>query len=299
MSRSFDFAVNAEKVVIKQKGKNKYKVKLAGVGDFLKYQTWSSTNANNINDDRSVSSVHVKDWVKNNFGSDLPGLPPTPGGLQVSPLFVDINLDGRSLNSNTFAPTFAPTAVMEVNNKKYIFVIENASYNNKKIYNTVFNVSTNQIVKNNVSKHLVKLPINKKLHKVRFDIDSSDTVSGSLVVNSSTSSYINNGNPSIFTPITLTFQYNPNNQNSIVINTFSASPSKLPGNSSNNGITAWNNFFSTLLLCSQPQSIQCPNPDSGLCILCTATAYYDNSENKKINTNIGEFGFTFEYIAQT
>lgn len=28
MSRSFDFAVNAEKVIIKQKGKNKYKVKL-------------------------------------------------------------------------------------------------------------------------------------------------------------------------------------------------------------------------------------------------------------------------------
>ena len=61
-----------------------------------------------------------------------------------------------------------------------VYPFENASYNKKKIYNTVFNVSTNQIVKNNVSKHLVKLPINKKLHKVRFDIDSSDTVSDTV-----------------------------------------------------------------------------------------------------------------------
>ena len=47
MSRGFDFVVKAEKVVIKEKGDNNYKVKLAGLSDFLKYQVWSSTNANN------------------------------------------------------------------------------------------------------------------------------------------------------------------------------------------------------------------------------------------------------------
>lgn len=48
-SRGFDFVVKAEKVVIKEKGDNNYKVKLAGLSDFLKYQVWSNTNANNSN----------------------------------------------------------------------------------------------------------------------------------------------------------------------------------------------------------------------------------------------------------
>ena len=161
---------------------------------------------------------------------------------------------------------------MEVNNQKYIFVIENASYNKKKIYNTVFNVSTNQIVKNNVSKHLVKLPIHKKLHKVRFDIDSSDIVSGSLTVNSTTSS----GTVTTFKPsFKLTFQYSPDNQNSIIVNSFSAS-------GSGNGLAEWNTF-APLLKCPSPY-VQC---NFGACLLpqfsfCPVTAQYDYN-NKKIN----------------
>ena len=61
MPKGFDFVVKAEKVVIKEKGDNKYKVKLAGLGDFLKYQVWSSTNASNINGDRSIFLLHAKD----------------------------------------------------------------------------------------------------------------------------------------------------------------------------------------------------------------------------------------------
>ena len=38
MSKCFDFVVKAEKVVIKEKSDNNYKVKLAGLSDFLKYQ---------------------------------------------------------------------------------------------------------------------------------------------------------------------------------------------------------------------------------------------------------------------
>ena len=298
MSRSFDFAVNAEKVIIKKQGKNKYKIKLAGVGDFLKYQTWSSTNTNNINGDRSVSLVHVKDWVQNNFGSGLIDVfqPETVAGVIFG---VDITsllnqadegiLDSGFLSS--FA--FAPTAVMEVNNQKYIFVIENASYNKKKIYNTVFNVSTNQIVKNNVSKHLVKLPIHKKLHKVRFDIDSSDIVNGSLTVNTcSYSGYFGTG-VTTFGPFTLNFKYYPNSQNSsrnrIRISSFTASDSS-SGNGSNDGLNEWNSLYKTILLCLA----KCSNPGSGSCVSCTATAYYD-SVNNKINITIGGTTlFTFE-----
>lgn len=134
---------------------------------------------------------------------------------------------------------------MEVNNQKYIFVIENASYNKKKIYNTVFNVSTNQIVKNNVSKHLVKLPIHKKLHKVRFDIDSpSDTVSdtvnpvsGSL----SASSVIYTAAPvatNITPPLIIDFKYY-SSSGSIDMNSFKVS------GKNNTVIQQWNNFASS------------------------------------------------------
>jgi hypothetical protein len=60
MSKSFDFVVKAKQVIIKNKCHNKYQVELAGVGDFLKYQTWSSTNTNNVNGKRNVSLVNAK-----------------------------------------------------------------------------------------------------------------------------------------------------------------------------------------------------------------------------------------------
>jgi len=175
MSKSFDFVVKAKKVVIKKQGDHKYKVKLAGISDFLKYQAWSK---NNINGDHSVSLVSSKDWVKNNFTS-----------------------------SNNFQPSFTPTTIMEVGNTKYCFVIENATYNNKnKKYNTVFNVSTNQIVRNNISKHLLKLPINKKLNNVRFDIDSSSYITVTLPIQSIIPSLSSYGVTT--TGISLTFTYN-------------------------------------------------------------------------------------------
>ena len=105
MSRGFDFVVKAEKVVIKEKGDNNYKVKLDGVGDFLKYQVWSSTNANNINGDRSVFLLHAKDWVEH----------------------------FKIVNSNNSIQSFTPTTVVEIDNKKYVTVITNAEFKNKKV----------------------------------------------------------------------------------------------------------------------------------------------------------------------
>jgi len=225
MSRSFDFVVKAKKVVIKKQGDHKYKVKLAGLGDFLKYQVWSNTNANNINGDRSVSLVNAKDWVKNNFGSNLDGL--TEANIP-SPFTTNTILDIKpeTIFGNSLPVSFTPTTIMEVGNKKYIFVIEDATYNiNKKKYNTVFYISTKQIVKNNVSKHLVKFPINKKLNNVRFDIDSSDNLSVTVNVTTMSSQIpelanytISNFAPS---PYDLSFSYNPNTL-SIDTNTFSS-----------------------------------------------------------------------------
>ena len=140
MSRSFDFVVKAEKVVIKEKGDNNYKVKLAGVGDFLKYQVWSK---NNINGDRSVFLLHAKDWVE------------------------QFNI----VNSNSdVSKSFTPTTVIEIDNKKYVTIITNAEFKNKKV---IFHMSTDDVIFNSKKMNKMnKLP-KGEFYNVRFDIDDS------------------------------------------------------------------------------------------------------------------------------
>ena len=143
MSRGFDFVVKAEKVVIKEKGDNNYKVKLAGLSDFLKYQVWSSTNANNINGDRSVFLLRAKDWVE----------------------------QFKIVNSNSdVSKSFTPTTVIEIDNEKYVTVITNAEFKNKKV---IFHMSTDDVKFNSKKmKKMNKLPKGEFLN-VRFDIDDS------------------------------------------------------------------------------------------------------------------------------
>lgn len=158
MSRGFDFVVKAEKVVIKEKGDNNYKVKLDGVGDFLKYQVWSSTNANNINGDRSVFLLHAKDWVE----------------------------QFKIVNSNRSIQSYTPTTVVEIDNKKYVTVITNAEFKNKKV---IFHMSTDDVKFNSKKmKKMNKLPKGEVLN-VRFDIDD-------IVYNS----YCNDGCTNVFLP---------------------------------------------------------------------------------------------------
>ena len=141
MSRGFDFFVKAEKVVIKKKSNNKYKVTV-NVGDFLKYQVWSSTNSNNINGNRSVSLVNAKDWVE----------------------------QFKIVNSNNSIRSYKPTTVVEIDNKKYVTVITNAEFKNKKV---IFHMSTDDVKFNSKKmKKMNKLPKGEFLN-VRFDIDDS------------------------------------------------------------------------------------------------------------------------------
>ena len=143
MSRGFDFVVKAEKVVIKEKGDNNYKVKLAGLSDFLKYQVWSNTNANNINGDRSVFLLRAKDWVE------------------------QFNI----VNSNSdVSKSFTPTTVIEIDNEKYVTIITNAEFKNKKV---IFHMSTYDVKFNSKKmKKMNKLP-KGEFYNVRFDIDDS------------------------------------------------------------------------------------------------------------------------------
>jgi len=164
MSKSFDFVVKAEKVVINEQSDNNYKVKLTGVGDFLKYQTWSSTNANNINDDRKVYLVRTKKWVE---------------------LF-------KTANSDVSNP-FTPTTVIEIDNKKFVTVMTNAKFKNNKV---IFYVSTDDVTFDSKKmKKTNKLP-KGELHNVRFDIDGSS-------INNICSSLCNTDS-SFFVPTSLT-----------------------------------------------------------------------------------------------
>ena len=143
MPKGFDFVVKAEKVVIKEKGDNNYKVKLAGLSDFLKYQVWSNTNENNINGDRSVFLLRAKDWVE------------------------QFNI----VNSNSdVSKSFTPTTVIEIDNEKYVTIITNAEFKNKKV---IFHMSTDDVKFNSKKmEKMNKLPKGEFLN-VRFDIDDS------------------------------------------------------------------------------------------------------------------------------
>jgi len=140
MSRGFDFVVKAEKVIIKEKGDNNYKVKLAGLSDFLKYQVWSSTNSNNINGNRSVSLVNAKDWVE----------------------------QFKIVNSNNSIRSYKPTTVIEIDNKKYVTVITNAEFKNKKV---IFHISTDDVKFNSKKMKKMNKLLKGEFYNIRFDID--------------------------------------------------------------------------------------------------------------------------------
>ena len=144
MSKSFNFVVKADKVVIKEQGDNNYKVKLTGVGEFLKYQTWSNTNANNINDDRKVYLVRTKKWVE---------------------LF-------KTANSYISNP-FTPTTVIEIDNKRFVTIMTNAKFKYNKV---IFYMSTDDVTFDSKKmKKMNKLP-KGEYHNVRFDIDDSESI---------------------------------------------------------------------------------------------------------------------------
>ena len=134
---------------------NDYIIKFKKVGLFLVYQTWSNDNED-VNKNRKVALVNSKKWVE---------------------LFNNSN----SNSDDSF--TFTPTTVMEIKNKKYSFVINEAFFNEKD--KLIFKVSTNEIkLSTGMNEKLKTIPLGCH-ENVRFDIDSILLGSG----NSSSSSH--------------------------------------------------------------------------------------------------------------
>ena len=135
---------------------NDYIIKFKKVGFFLVYQTWSNDNAD-VNKNRKVSLVNSKKWVElfNSYKSN--------SGVDTDSSF-----------------TFTPTTVMEIKNKKYLFVINEAFFNEKD--KLIFKVSTNEIkLSIGMNEKLKIIPLGRH-ENVRFDIDSisgSDSGNGS------------------------------------------------------------------------------------------------------------------------
>ena len=124
-------------VKISKTDEKKYKIKFKKISDFLVYQVWVDDKT--VNENRNVLNQKAIDWVNTNFTN----------------------------NKNI---SFTPTTVMELGNKKYVFVIINAYMNNKN--EVVFSVSTKSI--NTESLANSRLPIGK-FQNVRFDIDPTPT----------------------------------------------------------------------------------------------------------------------------
>jgi len=139
----FDQVVKGN-VYIKQMSKNKYKITFRKIDNFLKYQVWSDSSKN-LNERRIVYYQKAKKWVQ-----DF--------------ILLNTNLKKKS------KPLFTPTAVIEIGNNKYVFVLDKAKLNCKD--RIVFNVSTKEIVLlNSTSKKMLKIPCGHH-DDVRFDIDS-------------------------------------------------------------------------------------------------------------------------------
>lgn len=121
---------------------NDYIIKFKKVGLFLVYQTWSNDNED-VNKNRKAALVNSKKWVElfNNYKSNL---------------------------EDSF--TFTPTTVMEIKHKKYLFVINEAFFNEKD--KLIFKVSTNEIKLSSGLNKKLKIPPLGYHENVRFDIDS-------------------------------------------------------------------------------------------------------------------------------
>lgn len=170
--------IKDEKITSKNLNYN-YKIIFRKIGKFLVYQTWDKDDSVKINFPKGEhnSTRTLRQELKNN-----------PDAKDVLELTINndrlVNLEDFKLwitqafyqNVSNKKTPFQPTTVMEIENKKFVFVITNAEITPSD--KVVFYVSTKEIRlqnqnrnQNNNMKSMVKLP-RGCFKNVRFDIDS-------------------------------------------------------------------------------------------------------------------------------
>jgi hypothetical protein len=185
VGRKYDQVVKGD-VSILRINKNSYKITFDKIGKFLLYQVWDEKGVDTYTYTPNNPS---NDDPPRNYSSAVKYAYENPDKVKT----VDVNINNyryiiiknekkwveyfNTLNSRI---NFTPTTVMQISNKKYVFVIKKAKINKKG--ELVFYVATKEIniindcKSDKVTKIFKKLPIGK-YHNVRFDIDDSQYTS--------------------------------------------------------------------------------------------------------------------------
>jgi hypothetical protein len=171
-SRSYDQVVKGDvKIVeIKNNSEYNYKITFHKIGKFLQYQVWDDKGTvpvTSLNGYTAQKSRDAQQYIQNN-----------PDKVSTVNYELNNDRDVRFKNAKEWIawynsiPDFTPTTVMQIDYKKYVFVIKKAKINtNDKV---VFYISTKEIHLDTSKKlkSLKKIPTDKHIYKnVRFDID--------------------------------------------------------------------------------------------------------------------------------
>ena len=171
-SRSYDQVVKGDvKIVeIKNNSEYNYKITFHKIGKFLQYQVWDdkgTVTVTSLNGYTTQNSIDAQQYIRDN-----------PDKVSTVNYELNNDRDVRFKNAKEWIawynsiPDFTPTTVMQIDYKKYVFVIKKAKINtNDKV---VFYISTKEIHLDTSKKlkSLKKIPTDKHIYKnVRFDID--------------------------------------------------------------------------------------------------------------------------------
>ena len=180
--RQFDQVVKGNIKIIKIKDEKiksqnlnyNYKIVFIKIGNFLVYQVWDKEDSVKINfpkGEHNTTRTLREELINNPDAADVLELTINDDRLVKIEDFKLWITQSFYQNVNSKKPKFQPTAVMEIGNKKFVFVITNAKIDSSD--RVVFYVSTKEIrlqKKNNNLKKMVNLPIGC-YKNVRVDID--------------------------------------------------------------------------------------------------------------------------------
>ncbi len=152
-----------------------YKIVFIKIGKFLVYQVWDKEDSAKLYFPKGVhnTTTTLREELRNNpDATDVLELTINDDRLVIIEDFKLWIAQAFNQKKMKNKQSFQPTTVMEIGNKKFVFVITNAKID--PLDRVVFYISTKEIRlqnKNNNLKKLVKLPIGC-FKNVRFDIDA-------------------------------------------------------------------------------------------------------------------------------
>lgn len=181
LGRKYDQVVKGD-VSILRINKNSYKITFDKIGKFLLYQIWNEKGVETYTymPDYPSSNDHPRNYSDATKYADENADKVKKVDMKINNYRYILRKNAKKwveyFNALNSRKNFTPTTVMQISNKKYVFVIKKAKINKKG--ELVFYVTTKEIniindsKSDKVKKIFKKLPIGK-YQNVRFDIDYS------------------------------------------------------------------------------------------------------------------------------